>query len=88
MLTYVILYQSLLPVELLQKSSSNFYIGGEPGRSHVIERAIDEVAVFNTVLTDADVKAIYQNGLERALGITAVSPKGKLALRWGGLKRR
>jgi hypothetical protein len=69
-----------------ENNTSKFYIGGEPGRPHAIERSIDEVAVFNTVLEDADVKTIYQKGLEYALGITAVSPKGKLALTWGGLK--
>jgi hyaluronate lyase len=71
-----------------EDNTSKFYIGGEQGRSHVIERTIDEVAVFNTVLTDEDVKGIYQKGLEYALGITAVSPEGKLALTWGGLKCR
>jgi hypothetical protein len=70
-----------------ENNTSKFYIGGEPGRSHVIERSIDEVAVFNTLLTDADVEAIYQKGLEYALGITAVSPAGKLAFTWGWLKR-
>ena len=69
-----------------EDNTSKFYLGGEPGRPHVIERSIDEVAVFNTVLTDADVETIYQKGLEYALGITAVSSSGKLALTWGGLK--
>ena len=69
-----------------ENNTSKFYLGGEPGRPHVIERSIDEVAVFNTVLTDADVETIYQKGLEYALGITAVSSSGKLALTWGGLK--
>ncbi len=67
---------------------SNFYIGGEQGRSHVIERSIDEVAVFNTVLSDADVKAIYERGLEGALGFTEVSSNRKLAITWGGLKNQ
>ncbi len=66
---------------------SNFYIGGEQGRSHVIERSIDEVAVFNTVLSDADIRSIYERGLESALGFTAVSSKEKLAFTWGRLKR-
>ncbi len=65
---------------------SNFYIGGEQGRSHVIERSIDEVAVFNTVLSDADIKSIYERGLESALGFIAVSSSEKLAITWGGLK--
>lgn len=66
---------------------SNFYIGGEQGRSHVIERSVDEVAIFNTVLTDKDVKSIYERGLESALGFTSVSSKGRIAVTWGDLKR-
>lgn len=70
-----------------EDNTSNFYIGGEQGRSHVIERSIDEVAVFNTVLTDTDVRTIYERGLENALGFTAVSLKGKLVGTWSELKR-
>jgi len=38
------------------------------------------------VLTDENVETIYQKGLEYALGVTAVSSSGKLALTWDGLK--
>jgi len=70
-----------------EDNTSKLYLGGEPGRPHVIERSIDEVAVFNMVLDDTEVKTIATKGLEYALGISAVAPQGKLAETWGGLKR-
>jgi len=48
--------------------------------------AIDEVAVFKVALTENDVKRITDKGLERALGMTAVSPAAKLATTWGNIK--
>ena len=48
--------------------------------------AIDEVAVFKVALTENDVKRITDKGLERALGMTAVSPSGKLTTTWSTIK--
>jgi hypothetical protein len=48
---------------------------------------LDEIAVFHTALTQKDVENIMNNGLERELGIVAVSPSGKLANVWGSVKR-
>jgi hypothetical protein len=48
---------------------------------------LDEIAVFHTALTQKDVENIMNNGLERELGIVAVSPLGKLANTWGSIKR-
>jgi hypothetical protein len=47
--------------------------------------AIDEVAVFNQALEEADIKSIMNKGLEAAL---AVEPSGKLAVTWGGIKNK
>jgi len=44
---------------------------------------IDEVAVFNEVLTKDDIGDIMNKGIKISL---AVSPTGKLATSWGGLK--
>ena len=44
--------------------------------------AIDEVAIFNVVLTEDEINDIMTKGL----GITAVSSSGKLATRWGRIK--
>ena len=47
---------------------------------------IDEVGIFNKALTDDDIKSVMTKGLEKALGITAVSPKGKLTTTWSSIK--
>ena len=44
----------------------------------------DEVAIFNVDLTEDQIKAIMDNGLQAALG---VDPQGKLATSWGMLKK-
>ena len=49
---------------------------------------IDEVAVFNVALTEEDIQAIMNKGLDGALGLTAVEPGGKLAAIWGATKTR
>ncbi|MBM3236206.1 LamG domain-containing protein [Candidatus Poribacteria bacterium] len=67
-------------------SGLNLLIGdGYAGKFRGI---IDEVAIFNVVLTENDIKSIMTNGLERAIGLTAVSPSGKLATTWGDLKQQ
>jgi hypothetical protein len=45
---------------------------------------IDEVALFNVVLTEDDIKNIMTKGLE---GTSAVFPSGKLSTTWGELKQ-
>ena len=47
---------------------------------------IDEVGLFNKALTEDDIKNIMTNGLEKAIGIIAVSPKDKLTQTWGTIK--
>ena len=47
---------------------------------------IDEVAIFNVVLTQDDIKSIMAGGL--LASSTAVSPSGKLATVWGVIKTR
>ena len=44
---------------------------------------IDEVAIFNVALDDADIKNVMTKGFGTIL---AVSPKGKLAAVWGEIK--
>ena len=46
--------------------------------------AIDELAIFNTVLDTDDMKTLAEDGLETVSG---VSPAGRLATTWGWLKR-
>jgi len=60
--------------------------GGIDGSVGPVLGLIDEVAVFNAALTEEDVNDIMNNGLEMAVGITAVSSSGKLAVTWGKIK--
>ena len=54
--------------------------GGEPAQG-----LIDEVGIFNGVLSADDVSAIMTGGL--AQEATAVELAEKLAVTWGGLKK-
>lgn len=47
---------------------------------------IDEVGLFNHVLSYDDINNIMTNGLEKATGITAVSPTDKLSTTWASIK--
>lgn len=57
---------------------------GDWGQSRQWEGLIDEFIIFNTVLSEDDIQAVMDNGLEPTL---AVDPKRKLAVTWGSLKR-
>ncbi len=65
-------------------SPEQVYIGADPGCGNRCQwvGVIDEIAVFNVTLSDADVKAL-SNGYE---GSMAVDSAGKLAVAWGFLK--
>jgi len=63
---------------------SSFHIGGRPGSSFA--GAIDEFAIFNTVLSQEDIQRIKNQGLERAALNRAVDPRGKIATAWASVK--
>ncbi len=62
--------------------AGSFHIGGRLGSS--FEGFVDEVGVFEAVLSQADIKSIMENGLE--VRVFAVSPASKLATSWGKIK--
>jgi len=45
---------------------------------------LDEIAIFNTALSEDDLITVMEKGLEKAL---AVSPVGRLTTTWGSIKR-
>jgi hypothetical protein len=47
---------------------------------------IDDVAMFNGVLPEADITSIMTRGLGLELGIAAVESANKLAAIWGSVK--
>ena len=67
-----------------------FTIGGEVGVAirTLVDGVIDEVALFNVVLTEDQITEIAQKGLARALGAEAVTPNDKLATTWAKIKRK
>jgi hypothetical protein len=62
-------------------------IGGYGVNSYPFNGIIDDVAIFNVPLADADILSIATNGLGSASGIIAVEPSGKLAATWAEIKR-
>lgn len=69
----------------LVANDEDFNIGGRDYQgTRWFEGLIDEVAIFEVVLTKADIMDIMKDGLFQAA--LAVSPTGKLATSWGGLK--
>ncbi len=57
------------------------------GQGNWFQGCPDEVAVFNAVLSQNDIKTIMAEGLEEALVTAAVSPSGKLSIAWREVKR-
>jgi hypothetical protein len=70
--------------EEVSVASGKWYVGYAPGNQ--IMGMMDEVAFFNVALPVDDIKEIMNDGLEAALGITAVDLSGKLVTTWGDIK--
>lgn len=67
-----------------EQRGGNFHIGGRIGSS--FSGAIDDFGIFNTTLSEDDIKMIVDKGLERAALFQGVDSSAKLATIWGGLK--
>jgi hypothetical protein len=61
-------------------------IGSNLSKKDYYDGILDEVALFNAVLTEEDIKNIADNGVGKALGMVAVSNAGKLATAWANVK--
>lgn len=68
--------------------SERLHIGamGPHGTSLGMAGAVDEVAIFNRGLTEAEVNDLMNNGLEHILEFQAVNPRHKIATTWAKLK--
>jgi len=70
-----------------EDTSMSFNIGSQADALvRSFQGLIDEVALFKAVLSPDDIQRIMTQGLEAALGQTAVSPTGKLTNTWSGVK--
>jgi hypothetical protein len=67
-------------------NTNPFSIGAHPTGGNVVNGLVDEVALFSVALEEEDIQAIMNEGLEKALSLTAVSSKGKLTTVWGQVK--
>ncbi len=47
---------------------------------------IDEIALFNAPLEQADIQTLMDNGVGTVLGLTPVSPQGRLTTAWAAIK--
>lgn len=70
----------------LDAAPSRMRIGDGSNGGHQCEGLIDEVALFDVPLSQNDIKAIMNDGLERTTGFLAVEPENKLTTIWGKLK--
>ena len=64
-------------------NDSRVFIGSAHPTGEYFPGMLDELALFNVVLTEDEINDIMENGLEAAL---AVSPAGRLATTWGQIK--
>ncbi len=69
-----------------EDNALNVNIGADSGNRWFFKGLLDEVALIRTVLTEAEIESIMNEGLERALGIIAVSSMDKLTTTWGSIK--
>jgi len=74
-------------VDLVLSDLSRNLTIGSAGTSWYLRGILDEVAVFNVALSETEIGSVMTNGLEKATGMTAVSPKGKLTTTWGDIKQ-
>lgn len=62
------------------------YVSIDPGG--LTRGSVDNVGFFKNDLSDAQIKLIYNKGLETIISIAPVDSSGKVATTWGALKKR
>jgi hypothetical protein len=67
-------------------AANGLRIGASGTIGEVFNGIIDDVGIFNTALSAADIKTIATKGLGVATGIAAVESSGKLATTWATVK--
>jgi len=61
---------------------AEIWVGGSPENYQWINGTIDDVVLFNSALTEADINSIMNNGIKGA----AVQAQGKLPITWAVIK--
>ena len=63
----------------------DLHLGGTPTQRQALG-LMDEMAVFNVPLEQADIQNIMNDGLGSVLGLTPVTPQGRLTTTWANIK--
>jgi hypothetical protein len=66
-------------------NASNLRLGNRETSPHWWSGMLDEMALFNTALTEAEINAIMKDGFAKFM---AVEAKDKLSIAWGEIKSR
>lgn len=67
----------------LEDSQGDFFIGCHKNITNFWAGIIDEVALINKALNQAEIKTLMSGGIQ---GVLSIEPMGKLALTWGKAK--
>jgi hypothetical protein len=71
------------------KPGAPLAIGGQfESGSYPFSGTLDEIALFKVALDQEDIESIMNLGLEEAIGVSAVSASGKVAVTWADAKTR
>ena len=70
--------------ETMAGGANEIYMGR--WKTEYLSGAIDEIGIFNVVLTEDDIKEIMVSGLGKVTGLAAVLSTGKLTTTWGGIR--
>ena len=65
----------------------DLHLGGTPTQRQAMG-LMDEMAVFNVPLEQADIQNIMNDGLGSVLGLTPVTPQGRLTTTWANIKNQ
>lgn len=68
-------------------SGVDVHLGGTPTQRQAMG-LMDEIAIFNVPLEQADIQNIMNDGLGSVLGLTPVTPLGRLTTTWADIKNQ
>lgn len=66
-------------------TGADVHLGGTPG-NRIALGLMDEMAIFNVPLEQADIQNIMNDGLGSVLGLTPVTPLDRLTTTWANIK--
>jgi hypothetical protein len=66
-------------------NAADLYIGArKPGNTILLQGSLDEIAIYNRILTEGEIKAAFQGNIPDVS--IAVAPRSDLITIWGKLK--